>query len=175
MAFNRSAWMRERHKTAKKERAYFQSQFRKELPYHEFLRKKSPLAEQIIAYDVSFQISYRGKIDELYITGKTFTVYGLKGSESDIENKAIDMVINSKGKITESPLNKRTITAIENAESGIEVKPRGLEPSGRELSRDKILNVIENKYFVENLDNIVTIKNKKGQKGELKLDTSFFK
>lgn len=167
--------MKRRHALARKQFDTFTDQFqgKKEVAYSDFLKKDTPLTMELVKYKVSFQVSYRGRVDEFIMNPRTFTVVGFRNQESEIQRRTMDMVLDSKGVNTGHHLFPNTITAVENSTT-IDIKPRGIERSEEQFSSSEISRVIDSQFVVFDLDENVDFKNKKGGKGELKLDIRHF-
>lgn len=177
--FNRSSLLRERHKQAKEQRELYQDKFGKENTpsYFEFLKNQTPLQREIIAYDVSFQVSYRGVSDSFDSTPKTFRVYGFAGEESEIQKRTMNMILDSKGASSGDNFVGGSIDMIEqNTDVKISsgIKPRGMEESFQTITRENASRVVESGFYVENLDDKFKFKNAKKREGEMKLDISHF-
>ncbi len=173
--FSRSEFMREKHAQAKKQRSIFAQKFDKQdLPsYSSFLKRETPLENQIIAYEVSYQVSYRGQVDDITISPQTFLVYGFRNNESQIRENTMNMLIDSKGKITGHNLHPNTAKTIES-NADIKIFPRGMEESFKQVPSDIKRQVINQNYVVKELDTTIKMKNKKGRTGDLNLDIRHF-
>lgn len=172
--FDRSNFMRERHRIAREQRKLYMEKLDKsEKPnYFDFLKNETPLEREIVSYLVSFQVSYTGR-DSIISTPQTFVVYGFKGQESEIQKKTMNMVVDSKGKKTNSNFHPNTIEAVED-NTNVMIKPRGLEHSSQKLEHNKVRQFVENGYYVEGLDTELTFKNKKNREGKMNLDLRHF-
>lgn len=173
--FNRSQFMKARHAEAKKQKELFSNKFKdeKQPNYFNFLKGETPLENRIIAYEVSYQVSYRGAVDSINVPSSTFTIYGFKGQENEIEKRTMNMILDSKGKMTGANFAGGTINAIENS-TEIRVLPRGMEQSSKKVSRKDLENVVESGFVVKNLDSDLKFTNKKGREGRMKLDIRHF-
>jgi len=171
--FNRSEFMKQRHAHAREQRTYYKTQFGEDVGYGEFLKNESPLQNKIISYDVSFQATYRGEKNEFEASIQTFKVFGLAGQEAEIERRAMNLVLDSRGEITGKGFNSSLISEIEKSGKAT-ITPRGMEESFKKshLTRTKINNVVETGFIVEELDK-VDVKGKTG-KGKMNLDINHF-
>lgn len=167
--------MKRKHSLAKKQFEMFNEQFKgeKKVAYSDFLGNDTPLTRKLIKYKVSYQVSYRGKVDEFIMNPRTFTVVGFRSEESEIQKRTMDMILDSKGANTGHHLVPNTIAAIEKSTT-IDILPRGIEKSEETFSSAEISKVMDSRFVVFNLDENVDFKNKKGGKGELKLDIRHF-
>lgn len=171
--FNRAEYMREKHKVAREQRTLFSSKFENEKPkYFEFMKAQTPLTEKVVSYEVSYQVSYQSTTESFTSTPATFQVYGLRGKESDIEERALNMILDSKGKISNHNFSGGTISMLEN-NLEIKAKPRGIEKSETQISPSDARKVFENEYHVKELDKL-TFTNKKGRTGNMDLDINHF-
>ncbi len=168
--------MRNRHIIARKQFEVFSERFKneKDVRYSDFLKERNPLTSQLIKYKVSYQVSYRGKVDDFIMNPTTFTVIGFKNQESEIQKRTMDMILDSKGANTGQHLFPNTITRAIEPNTSINITPRGIERSEESFTNDEIGKVLESKFVVMNLDDKVQFKNSKGRKGELNLDIRHF-
>lgn len=173
-SFDRKTFMRERHAFAKEQKSFFEKEFGEtDLKYSDFLKSDSPLSNQLVTYDVSFQLSYRGRHGHLDINRQTFQVTGFRGDESQIYNNTMNLVLDSKGKMTNNNFSPNTLTAIED-NIVIKINPRGMEESTRKPSREEIEKVIGSRFTISGLDKDMGIKNKAGTTGKMNLDIRHF-
>lgn len=177
MAFDRKKFMEKRHQLAKMQRDYFKKEFpEKDLPeYSKFLKNDSPIRENIVAYQVSFQLSYRGSNDDMiFQTAHTFNVYGLRGQESEIQEKTMNSVLDAKGESSGDSFKPNTIEMIEN-NAKVDVLPRGMEQTQKNKLSDKELRqVLQSGIAFDYIPNKIKFKNKKNREGEMKLDLRHF-
>ena len=180
-----STSLKQRHQIARKSRELYIEKFGdKDLPsYSTFFSNNNPIAKQIVQYEVSYQVSYRGNIDSLLSNPQTFTVYGFTGQKDAIRQRAMNMVLDSKGKISGSNFNNGTLQAIEgNFDVKIEednigtsyALPRGMEETKKSISQEDLNKILEKQFYVKDLDTTFKFKNKKGREGEMDLDISHF-
>lgn len=177
--FSRSQLLRERHKEAKLQRQFYVEKFGKENTpsYFEFLKRETPLEREVISYDVSFQVSYRGVSNAFESTPKTFRVYGFAGEESEIQKRTMNMILDSKGAITGSNFVGGTLDMIEQNTSvkiTRDIYPRGMEESNKKVSRNQTQKIVESGFYVEDLDSKFKFENKNKREGEMRLDISHF-
>ena len=167
--------MRQRHALARQQRQQFKSTFGEESTpsYKEFFQNETPYTEKLVKYEVSYQISYRGNTQALETTSKTFTVVGLQGQTSELQERTMNMILDSKGQKTQSNFAVNTLRAVKNS-TDITIRPRGLEPSQKDITKDEIAKVSETGFLLENLDDVLEFKNKQGRKGRMSLDTRHF-
>jgi len=177
MAFDRQQFMKQRHKVAKLQREYFKEEFpKKDLPsYSEFLKNDSPIREEIIAYEVSYQLNYQGITDDMFIdNSQTFYVYGLKGMEKEIEERSMNALLDSKGENNSMHFNRGTLEMLETKKP-VNITPRGMEQAPKKKINDKELRqVIENKIAFDHIPNKIKFTNRKNREGEMKLDITHF-
>lgn len=166
--------MRERHALAKQQRDFFQDEFGEAPKYSDFLKSETPLTTKIVTYEVSFQLSYRGETDHLNITPKTFKVTAFEGDQSEIYNRTMSMILDSKGVNTGHHFHPDTIEKAIEPNLNISIAPRGMEESQRRPTADEIKGVINSRFAVSNLDTTLGFSNKRNQKGKMKLDVRHF-
>lgn len=175
--FNRGSYMRERHRQSKRMFSYYKENVSEDASYSDFMRKDTPMSDIIVEYSVSYQLSYSGEVDEIKSKPYTFTVYGLRGEEVEIEKRTMNMLIDSKGGMTKENFNQGVIEKLEQSNnSNVRVLPRGMEQVKNSVERNNIVNFINsgNKYYTKELDTSIKFENKKGREGEMKLDTLWF-
>lgn len=173
---NRSNALKQRHLFAREQYNAFQEKFpdkAKNTKYSDFLKDKTPLEKEIVAYEVSYQVSYRGTVDEITINPRTFIVFGFRGQEAEIQNRTMDMVLDSKGTKSNVKLSPNTAQAI-NDSTQVNIRPRGMEESSRKPNNMEVSKVVQGGFFVKDLDSRVKLINKKGREGELELDITHF-
>ena len=172
---SRAVALRQRHAEAKFQRELYVQRFGEEkVPkYSSFLRNTTPLEEQLVVYDVSFQVSYRGNKDDLLISPVTFKVVGFKTQEQQIRDRTMNLILDSKGSTSKVGFRPNTLKAVEGA-TQVDVKPRGMEESTANLSKADLRKVAEDRFLVKELDNKVEFSNKKGRKGSMDLDIRHF-
>ena len=170
-----SQFMKQRHKEAREKKKLYEEFYPEEekKPYSYFLREKTFIDEQIVAYQVSYQVSYRGDIGGIFISPKTFIVYGIAGQENEIYNRTMNMILGAEGNKTGNQLPVGTQEAISRG-AEIKVFPRGMEESFKRPKVSQYEQVFEKNFHVENLDSVVEMKNHKNRKGELELDIRHF-
>jgi len=163
------------HESAKAQRVYFETNFpsQKVPKYSDFLKNNSPISEEIVTYDVSYQVSYTGMKDDITINPQTFEVIGFKNDASKIETDTMDMIIDAKGEISDNNFTGKTSDAIKN-NTTINITPRGLESTSKKPSRNDINRIISGEVIVKKLDTSVNMKNRKGRVGSLKMDIRHF-
>lgn len=172
--FDRSKFMKERHENAKFQRQVFKDRFGKELDYSEFLKvNDNPFRDKLVTYDVSFQVNYLGKFDDIFMSSQTFTVTAYKQSEPEIRSRVMNLVLDSKGKITERGFTGNQVKAVKDNLS-IPITPRGAELNEKKLSYEEITRLINNDFVVRGLDKGIKIKNRRGSTGDMKLDIRHF-
>lgn len=174
--FSRSSFMKRRHALAKKQFNFYSEQFGQEgdFTYSDFLKSENPLTSQLVKYKVSYQVSYRGKTDDFIMNPRTFTVVGFRNEESEIQRRTMDMILDSKGVNTGHHLFPNTISKAVEPNTSIEITPRGIERSEDKFTQNEIGRVLNSRFIVEDLDEVVDFKNSKNRKGELKLDIRHF-
>jgi len=175
MVFNRKEFMRERHVMARKQRTFYKKEYGglSGTSYSDFLKNDSPITRNIVVYDVSFQLNYRGEIDDFKIPKKTFKVVAFENDSHEIYNKTMNMVLDMKGKNSKSHLAVGTNTMIKD-NIDIKVNPRGMERSSRKITREEILKVLETGSSISQIDRDLKFTNKKKRDGHLKLDLRHF-
>jgi len=171
--------VKQRHQVAKFQQQLYVNKFGEHslkangLRYSDFLKNKTPLENQIVVYDVSFQISYSGNSESLISNMATFKVIGFRGNETQIKSNTMEMVLDSKGKVTRENFQPNTLNAVENS-TQIDIKARGLEESTANLSNIELRNLIEHGNIVKELDETLKFKNKKGREGTMNMDIRHF-
>lgn len=175
--FNRSQFMSNRHKESKAMFSYYKENIGTDVKYSDFLKRDTPLDDEIVSYEVSYQLTYSGESDEIKSTPYTFVVYGRRGQESDIESRTMKMIIDSRGVVTDENFNTGITEKLEkDSNTNIHATPRGMEQVTDRIERENIVNAITSgsQYHVRELDNTIKFKNKKGGEGEMKLKTEWF-
>lgn len=170
----RSLALKKRHENARFQRELYRKEFsdEKEPSYFDFMRKETPLESKIVAYDVSYQISYTGTENSFISNPKTFKVYGFAGQESEIQKRTMNMVLDSKGSNTGTGFSSGTLDMLEQ-NIKTDIFPRGMEESKNNLEKNELSKVFENGFFVKDLDSKLKFKNKK-REGQQDLDISHF-
>jgi hypothetical protein len=187
LKFDKSERMKLWHERAKVQREIYKNQFPDmKLPsYSEFLKKETPVTSNIVVYDVSFQVNYKGEYEHFILPKQTFKIYGLAKQEHDIKDRAINMVQTSKGTTSKNMLSPETSVMLDS-QLQVDVYPRGIEKS-ENIFVDKKMDasalkqeILElktlsfNKYVVRDLDKTFKFKNKKGRTGEMSVDITNF-
>ncbi|MFW6282486.1 MAG: hypothetical protein ACOC1P_00330 [Minisyncoccales bacterium] len=171
---SRSESLKKHHAQAKtKYELYKQFVGSKGVSYQDFRADKTPLENQVVAYDVSFQASYRGNVGGIFIALKTFTVFGLRGDEENIQQKTMEMVVTSRGKSTSAMFNPGLADAVEG-NLDVKVKPRGMEQSEKKPRIDEYETIFTGGFAVRELDTEMKFKNHKNREGVMKLDIRKF-
>lgn len=188
---NKSQLLRERHIIAKESRKLYEelSKDKIDVPaYSEFLKNDNPILKKIKVYDVSFQLNYPSKRkgqkskEAFYIEKTTFKVYTIEHNsetENAIKINTLDTFRNLMSGSPKKELNPGLKTLIEDS-SYYELeghdKPRGLEEGEiKKLNLNILQNIKKGSFYVENLDNSVTIKNKSLMKYDAFVSDSYFK
>lgn len=167
--FNRSTFMRARHKEARRQRAFFSELSDDETKYSDFLSAESPLEKKIVSYDVSYQVSYKSASNEINIKSpSTFRVYAIGGmnTEDKIFQGTVDAVQNVRGAGTNKKFNSAaqdTIGRNIDVDMNRVDKPRGMEQvDDPKITREIIDGLKGNQgFFVEGKDQVVEVKGKK--------------
>lgn len=171
--FSRSEFMKQRHAFAKEQRQFYEKKYGEEIKYSDFLKTETPLTRRLVTFEVSFQLSYRGESDHLNINPQTFKVTAFEGEESEIYNRTMSMILDSRGINTGSHFQPNTIEMMEN-NVDIQIKPRGMEESQKRPNRDEVKGVINSGFEVRELDNTINFTNKKGKSGQMRVDMRHF-
>ena len=175
--FNRSEFMKEKHSLARLEFETYKEKYPKrseKVSYSDFLKTETPVSEFYVAYEVSFQVSYTGGKDSIFINSNTFEIYSIDGNRDKIEKQIMNSVLDSKGVKSGVNLHPATISAMEKGFS-TNIKPRGIERKDiANLSFAEKEAILRNRNVVKGIDSQVDMVNKKGRKGELQLDITHF-
>lgn len=180
--FNRSAFTKELHYMAKTRRDFFKEKFPEEkVPkYSEFLKNENPVDNRIMAYEVSYQLSYESQKEGLKMKQpRTFTIYALQGLQSadEIYERTKTMVLDMKAKGTTNtlPIGTRGYFDDNDKYLNIEVNPRGMEAvENKKVLAKHYEKILNNDFAVDSLDEEVKIENKKGYESTMKLDITHF-
>jgi len=175
--FDRSAFMKQLHAKARARRELYQQLGGDPERYGRFLAKDNPVDKYITAYDVSYQLSYRGETGGLFIQPETFTVYTIRGPETDndIYQRTKDMVIDMKGTKTGDNLPPSSREKLQDDVS-VFVNPRGLERNEeKRFDLDIYKGLQQGGYHLEKLDTEVKLKNSKGRESKVRLDMTHFR
>jgi len=167
--FNRSNFMRARHKEARRQRSFFSELDDSQTKYSDFLSAETPLERKIVSYDVSYQVSYKSASNEINIKSpSTFRVYAIEGMNTSdkIFQGTVDAVQNVRGAGSNNKFNSAAQDVIGR---NIEVdmnrvdKPRGMEQvDAPTITKEVIDGLKGNKgFFVEGRDQQVEVKGKK--------------
>lgn len=181
--FDRSAFLTKRHLIARQQRAEYLKATGDIKPHSEFMRTDTPFKDLIVAWEVSYQLTYTPKNKTLMSISKsdTFIVYGVRSPqfEDNIVLNTTEAVQNMKGK-SGAGFSTPTQQMI-----GRELKvtpdetrmPRGMELKDKlDLNREIIENVASKGIYLETVDQDATVKNKKGTEAKMKTDlTTYFK
>lgn len=171
--------MKTRHLEAKRQKEYFEKTFGEDTKtsYSDFMKKETPITRNIVTYEVSYQLNYRGEGDSMIIAPKTFKVVAFEGQEHDIYSKTMNMVTDSKGAMTGDNFQSGTIGMIED-NLKVDVKrvqyPRGMERSQKKPTREEVNNLLSTGFSVSAIDKDIKFKNKKGGEGRVNLDMRHF-
>ena len=173
--FNRSSFMKQRHADAKVQREIYSNKFGNESKenYSSFLRKETPLGRQVVIYQVSYQVSYSGAVNTMNSNMTTFEVISFRGNEGEIQNRTMNMVLDSKGTNNDRHLNVGLMNALDNS-TDVKILPRGLEETRRNLTSNELNQLKESQFIVNGLDSELKVKNKQNREGSLKLDVRHF-
>lgn len=172
---SRSESLKLRHQRARQEFDFFKDRYNEDVKYSDFLKEDSPLKSKIIVYDVSYQVSYRGSAESLLITPTTFRVIGFKGQETEIQKRTMNMVLDSKGRVSKNNLSPNTLNMLDNElRNGIQVLPRGMEESTARVNKEDVEKLYSSGFVVRDLDTTIKIKNSKGREGKMDLDIRHF-
>lgn len=182
MSFNRSEFLKELHNIAKQRRKFYAEKFpdKPKPAYSEFLKNDNPVDANIIVYEVSYQLSYESAKQGLKMKNpQTFTIYALAGIETSdsIYEKTKMMVLDMKGEKTGENLNlgTRAYFDINDDYLNIEVAPRGLEKvESKRIVPKHYDNLLKGDFVVEQLDNKVSLTNKKNYSSRMNLDIRHF-
>lgn len=161
--FSRSKYMKNVHAQAKREQQFYKDLTGNDSKYNEFLKSESPLDTSVVAYDVSYQMTYMSTSNNFEIqTPQTFRVYAMAtdSAEQNIVTNTIEAVKNMKapgGQGLNSGL-QRTIDSNLNVTTRKVPTPRGFELSEQKtIDKDVIEKIRENGIYVETMDEGVTI------------------
>lgn len=187
LKFDKSERMKLWHERARAQRDIFKNQFpdMQTPSYSEFLKRDTPVTRNIVVYDVSFQVNYKGEYEHFILDKQTFKVFGLAKQEHDIKNRAINMVQTSKGTSSKNMFSPETSVMLDS-QLKVDVYPRGIEKSenmfldknvdAKDLKQEveELKTLSFNKYVVRDLDKTFKFKNKKGRTGEMNVDITNF-
>ena len=157
--FNRSEYMKQVHAQARKEQQLYQQLTGKKADYNQFLKQSSPFDESIVAYDVSYQMTYMSMKNNLNISSpETYRVYAL--NTDNIENNIITNTTESVKNLKASSGNGFHPDTQKMIESNIKVNvskirtPRGIEtPDGKVVYNSEIVEKVkQNGIYVESID-----------------------
>lgn len=198
--FSQSERMKLWHQRAKIQQEIFKNQFPSEkMPsYSEFLKRESKVTKNIVMYEVSFQVNYKGEYEHFVLPKQTFKVFGITNNAHDIEFRTMNMVQTAKGKNSNQMFSPETIMMLESElspdavekadakENYVSAKPRGIE-RGENIftqpvkNKDELVREIEelktlsfNKYVVKDLDKTYKFSNKNKRTGEMVMDITNF-
>ncbi len=167
--------MREQHLKARERRDFFSNRFEdkaKNYRYSDYLKTENPADENIVAYEVSYQLSYVSSKNELRMnTPITFIVYAVMNPETDnqIYDRTKNMILDMQGKQSGDKFNPSTRKFLNENDKylNIEIAPRGLEKLERDdfSQRNSYEKLSHSNIFVEEIDKNVELENKSGRGG----------
>lgn len=169
MKFNRSQFMKERHARARKQRDLFNELTgTQNNNYSDFLGNETPLDKKVVAYDVSYQVSYSSNSNRIDIKSpETFRVYALQSAQTEdkITQNVTFAIQNVRGTQTNKQFNSSAQRVIgDNTKVNLERvdMPRGFEKSQKLTYSAEIIDSLKGgRMFVEGRDQKVNVQNKK--------------
>lgn len=163
--FNRSQFVKNQHKQARIQREFYEELTGNKGKYQDFMKNETPLDDQVVVYDVSYQMTYMSNNNNFSVESpQTFRVYALNGqyTQENIVQNTIEAVKNMKSPNTGSGLNvglQRTIDRDLDVQTSKVPLPRGFEKNSDVKLNKDIIDSVKNSngFYVETLDSNVQI------------------
>lgn len=169
----------QRHDRAKEQRQFFEEVTGNKGRYSDFLRNETPLVQNLVVYDVSYQFTYSSTKNEFsFKSPVTYKIYTIESSQTSgkIYRSTIDAIQNMKDR-DGNTLNTGLKEQIED-KTKVDLSktylPRGMEKgSSASITPDILDKVIQSKgFYVEPNDEKISVKGKGKSTSEMKSDLS---